>query len=328
MSPRVILRVGQEEISIAGHTVGGLTGSRTAGFLGRIPVESVMAARLPHWKPRGFRAGDSTFCVCTWVDNLFSASTSLDGAVWILEDFENCLNQEWNLQVKPSSRNCMVARGNQKTPADPNKWPLVEVFPVLGHLIQENGSVRACWNNARRSMWRAFWANSASREARNLSFSAKWDLMGRSVTPQLNFRCSRWPPQKQIADELDTLQQKMSTILVRVPRSPGEDAASFVRRRGRIVRKHCKEKGLWSVRWFQRAVAWDNHLARPGSSRCWSARLRNYHGRDWLMQRRLSFTPSTGSTLAGRTCTRAFPGKVFMRWHDGIELARSVGMSG
>ena len=153
--------------------------------------------------------------------------------------------------------------------------------------------------------------------------------MRRGVAPQIDFRCSRWPPQRQIAAELDRVQQKMAASLIRPAWRPGEEAPEYVRRRGRAARKWCKDNGQWSARWFQRALKWNEHLTRAHDPNNWGAQLLKYHGREWLMWRRAMFAPtsasraSPASILAGRTDTRAFRGKVCTRFHDGIEFARS-----
>jgi hypothetical protein len=329
MCPKVVLKIGSSEVIIAGRTVGGMTGSRTAGFLGRIPVESIMADRVPHWRRYGYQTKASPLCLCSWVDNLFSASDSLHGAIHILEDFESHLNQHWSMNIKASSRSCMVSEGNLQVPDNADRWPLVDTFIVLGHAIQSGGSVRACWTRARASMWKSFWANPGSKAATALPHSNRLALMGRAVLPQLSFRCSRWPPQRQVACEIDHLQQKMTACLMRPSRKPGEEAADYVRRRGRLARKVCVEQGVWSHKWFGRATQWDDHLARPQNFHSWPAKLREHKGKQWLMERRASFAPtvasrdSSSSILAGRTGTRSFRGKVNTRWHDGIDFARS-----
>ena len=108
----------------------------------------------------------------------------------------------------------MVAAGCLQVPSDVIRWPLLITFPVLGHAIQHNGSIRACWTRARASMWKAFWANPGANDARRLENSSKLISLKRAVTPQLSFRCSRWPPQRQISAELDQLQQKMTASLL------------------------------------------------------------------------------------------------------------------
>ena len=50
MCPRVILRCGSAEVCIPNRTAGGLTGSRIAGLLGRVPVESIISERVGAWR--------------------------------------------------------------------------------------------------------------------------------------------------------------------------------------------------------------------------------------------------------------------------------------
>ena len=88
MLPRVRLQIGNVEIQIRDRSSGTLTGSRVAGMLGRVPVESVVADRHVHWLRWGYPAETCTLTVSTYVDNLFSASRSLHGAISILENFE------------------------------------------------------------------------------------------------------------------------------------------------------------------------------------------------------------------------------------------------
>ena len=70
----------------------------------------------------------------------------------------------------------------------------------------------------------------------------------------------------------------------------------------------------------------DDHLARDRNQRTWAARLQAYHGKAWLIDRRVALAPASSATVsifAGRTGTRSAPGRVFTRWHDGVDLARS-----
>ena len=327
MCPHVILKCGDVEVEIANRTVGGLTGSRTAGFLGRIPVEATIADRLPSWRRHGFHTSELSLCMCTWVDNLFSASDSLDGAISILEDFESHLKTNWQMNIKPTSRSCMVAAGSVQVPAEAERWPLKDTFVVLGHILQPTGSIRACWSRSRAVMWKAFWTNPGAETAKNLSIPRKVQLLTRAVQPQMSFRCSRWPPQRQIAQEVDALQQKMTASMLRLPRHAHEEPAEYVRRRGRLARGLCQQQGSWSTHWFARARAWDEHISRAHNKHTWSASLRHFRGKEWLKQQRANFAPCAGSASlsAGRTGTRAVHGKVQMRWHDGIDFASRPG---
>ena len=209
---------------------------------------------------------------------------------------------------------------------DDQKWPLASEFVVLGHVLQDDGSIRRCWTRARAAMWRAFWANPATRESMHLNLHDRLGLLSKAVTPQLDFRCSRWPPQKQAAAELDNTKRKMTAILLRVSPYPDEAVEDFVRRRGRLSASVCNQQGLWSSHFFHRATKWDLHLSRDRNIQSWPCKLRLFRDRDWFMQRRIELAPNNGwsaSCVAGKTDTRAFRGKVHTRWHDGIHFALS-----
>ena len=120
---------------------------------------------------------------------------------------------------------------------------------------------------------------------------------------------------------------KMAASILRTQRLPGEEAVEYCRRRNRAAGQLCRDMGLWSARWFARAVAWNNHLLCPRNDFLWSATLIVYRGKLWLERRRASFfvrSSGTGSCAAGRTGTRSYPGAPCVRWHDGIEHALSV----
>ena len=54
MMPRVFLDIGAGPVRIDSRAIGGLTGSRTALMLARVPVETTLRDRSPIWKEWGF----------------------------------------------------------------------------------------------------------------------------------------------------------------------------------------------------------------------------------------------------------------------------------
>ena len=135
-------------------------------------------------------------------------------------------------------------------------------FPVLGHILQSDGGVRSCWLNTKACMWRAFFSNLNSTTARDLPRDLRIKLLNRACRPSFDYRCSRWPPQRQIAIEVDSFQRKLVAAAVRLPQRPGEAVEEFCRRRGHHAGQLCKELGLWSKRWFERAFKWDAFAKR------------------------------------------------------------------
>ena len=339
--PRIDIGVGHGSVQIIERTIGGLTGSRIAGLLGRIPVESVMNDRYPVWLKWGYQlrradfdtqshrlVSDFVLSCSSYVDNLFAVSHGLAGAIAILEDFEGELSRKWGLSIKPSSRQCMAAAGSDYQSPDSHKWPQVTSFNVLGHTLANNGSIRPCWQHTRQMMWRSYWTNAGSQCARLLATPLRMKMLTRAVGPVFDYRCSRWPPQQTIGKEVDSTQCKMVAAILREKRRPGEEPAEYCRRRNRAASAACKMLGLWSTRWFKRALNWNSHVLRPLNDYSWCGRLVVYRGMQWLQARRVSIlgrNTSQRSSLAGRTETRSIRAAPCTRWHDGIDYAKRVG---
>ena len=145
--------------------------------------------------------------------------------------------------------------------------------------------------------------------------------MTRAVTPVLRSRCSRWPVVQCVAKELDAIQTRMVAILMRARRQEHETMQQFVRRRNQMASRECGRAGRWSAMWFRRVIAWHDHLGRPANAASWPALLLHFRGEELLQRTHAAMGSS--SVHAGRTGTRAFPGVVRRRWHDGVAFAKT-----
>ena len=221
----------------------------------------------------------------------------------------------------------MAAGGSTEESPDKHKWPRCKSFIVLGHTLAEDGSIRPCWQHTRQSMWKSFWANAGSRCGHELAVPLRVGLLAKTVGPVFDYRNSRWPPQKTVGIEIDRVQCKMVASILRIQRHLGEESLNYCRRRNRAAAQLCRQMGLWSVRWFNRALAWHKHILQPRNSKSWSSQLVMYRGKQWLQARRASFvaaSSSSGSCLASKTATRSFQGCPNTRWHDGADYAQHV----
>ena len=204
------------------------------------------------------------------------------------------------------------------------KWPSTCAFTALGHTLDSSGSIQSCWRRTKASMWKAYRGNLGSASAKEIPMNSRMRLLDRAVTPVLDYRCSRWPVQRQMVREVDSLQRKMVAGAMRIGRQSGETTEDYYRRRGRVAASHCRRHGQWSARWCNRVLAWNEHLKRERNAQAWPAITLAHHGYQWLLERRASY--SSTSATAGKTCTRLFPGCPHTRWHDGVELARTLTM--
>lgn len=308
--PRVDLAVLGGVHGTGCRTKGALTGSRVAGSLGQVPVCDAMIERSRTMKLYGFKLDGSKSIACAgWIDNLFSFSNSIEGALRISEHVEHVLMARWGLRFRPGSTGGMVCKMEPSqidralTDIDQATWPISEVICILGHWIQSDAGIRHDWNLAKKTTWAVFWGNSGSRRAYVLTPFQRVRSLHRTVTRAVAWRMSAWPSQKTIVQELDNLQCKMlCKILPCVPRE-NETLDSFNRRRQRNARNVAGKIGLWSLLWASRSLAWHKHLTRCASYHfCYD--LLNYHGQAWFREQRTPYvTCSRNPATAGQTNT-------------------------
>jgi len=176
-------------------------------------------------------------------------------------------------------------------------------------------------------MWGSFWANSGCKQCKNLQPAKRALLIYRTVFACVLWKISRWPFQKSIAEELDSTQCKMLSIVLPCVRAAEEDIDTYCRRRSRQAKNVANKVGLWSIIWCERVIAWSNHLKRAN---CYNHPCNSFliaHGASWLQSMRSAFVTEHGtrnSVLAGRTGTRLNIGRPQVRWCDGLGVAKHV----
>ena len=316
MLPAIFLNSGACQVEIGKRSLGALTGTRVAGLLGRVPVESTIKQRHQAWQEHGYQVEGSTLRVCTYVDNIFAAGRSLQGAITILDDFAEHLKEDWHLDIKASSRSCMVPRGSTEVPADAGRWPLVTEFVALGHVLQRSGATHACRRKTLQAMWRAYFGNCQAPSAKQLPVSLRIRLLNCSVLPVLRHRCSRWPGNLATYKDIGAAQRKMLAAIVRVPQEPDEPVADYVRRRHKAVGALIGKDVAWDQDYCKRLIAWDSHCRRERNRRSWASKLVSYNAADYLEARRALAYRGTG--------TRALGGFPATRWHEGVAFAQAA----
>ena len=321
--PLVHLSFGEASVTFPVRCVGALTGTRTAGILGRVPFEDVVRARHEVWERFCFKSDESLFALAVYIDNIFSTGRDADGAMSILQDFEEHLKQRWNQTIGEDSKSFLCARGC--TPPHHDTAALAHshgnTFAALGHILAYDGQIEPCLSATIASMWRSFYGN-FGKTLKDAPISSKLGLLGRAVLPIATHRMSRWPYQLHAAKRIDRTQTKMIRALMREQFQPGDDFASFAARRNRVAAGVARRRGQWSSVWRKRVVDWDAHLQRERNQNSWAAKALKYHGKVWLQeQRRIHAVGEHSSVHAGRTRTRASRGIVHRRWHDGVEAA-------
>ena len=145
--------------------------------------------------------------------------------------------------------------------------------------------------------------------------------------------CSAWPPQTQVALEMNRLQRQMTSRATVCFRDPLERYERYRRRIGR----DCSEAingSWWSKHWFDTACAFRDHLDRDWErqrlhysagvspsllSTCisWSLVIVNTWCSEWLSQQR-HFSENDGR-MESRLHRRTFSDYVAQRWADGVD---------
>ena len=109
---KIMLNISDFNFQACQRTCGISTGSRTAVALRRIPLEDILSRRAYLWSKLGFRLANSHITIATWVDNIFAFAASPAGAIHMLKDIEQKLNQTWKLSYGASSLKYLTCKGH------------------------------------------------------------------------------------------------------------------------------------------------------------------------------------------------------------------------
>ena len=310
--PGVELVFGIQRVSIQGRVRGSLTGSRLAGLLARIPIEDVVSRCAHRWALFGFPTPLGTLKAATYIDNWIAPGRTPHGVVTILNEAEQELKATWDLDIKADSRAVMHTAGAADTTIADDRWPVVNSMLVLGHILQNDGGVEECFQATIHKAWKAFFTTCGNSLLAKLPIKTRLQSMQRTVTPVIEFRCSRWPFTLTLARRLDAVQRKMIAIILNVHMLSTETPESFVKCCGRLAASHQRQIGSWSRRWAKRVCDWNDHIRRDRNAACWSHMLLTVRSPDELAQRR---------QVHGRPQTRRFPGWCHARWTESVGSA-------
>ena len=224
------------------------------------------------------------------------------------------------LEYGEDSKQIMQTKNAPDTCIVENGWKHVESMKTLGSYVSNNGSCEMCVEKTIEQMWKAFHAN-MSPGLLAASEKSRMCFIQNSLMSIATWKWARWPFCKSVASKLDSVQTHFIQLLFPAKNLAGESAdAYFLRIRmqsGRLASKI----GRWSAFWAGACKAWASHLDRGATDKYWACQIYTYLNFSDLELRRLAF--SRGSKR-DRTNTRAAQGHVHKRWHDGLELARSV----
>ena len=319
--PSVIIDASIATVVIRHRTKGGLTGSRSAGAMGRIPVESSMCKISPAVRNWSYHLGTARgWSGASFVDNLFTFSHSVGGSLMVAAELERVLANDWRLQIKDGSKEVLVCAGAPEWEALPDlvqawpEWQFKQHMQCLGVVVSNDGSVAEDLKAWKASVLSATLRNSSGLARRVLDDRQRRRHINAFAVPLLDFRMSRWPVSEATGRFLDAAQRRVILSVSDVPRLLDEDADTWQRRRSRMAGTLARQWELWSARHSWRALRWFNHLKRDHVPSLSAAALR-WHDRRW----REGVREAAGSARrdAGRMGTRRLT-HVNLRWEDSL----------
>ena len=299
---------------IRGRTIGVLTGSRSAGAAGRIPLLDSAWARSAVWDCVAFRANGVSFSLGTFVDNLFSTGRDPESAVAVIEDAAHYLHREWELDIGDGSRMVLPAAGCDVSSFDITSWELMYDMRCLGQRLSNTSTIAADFAETSAKLWGSFYANARPSLLKS-PLASRMRFLETCVKTVASFRWSRWPFQATYANRLNGIQNHMMARLLQITPDSGEDIDTYFSRRRRLSAQMSRRQGKWSVAWAKSCVTWEAHVLRGHDPGSWAKRIYEWHGQQWLQEQRLQ---------QGRrgTGTRAGPGRPATRYHEGVAVAR------
>ena len=238
-----------------------MTGSRLAMTFGRIPVESSFFDVRDSLLPCALNVGSFTLVGGAYVDNLYFFGKDASAAIYNAQTVHNALKATWELDIKPGSQIVLVPAGGEVSEI-PAEWSVPDAVTFLGYIVGCNGGIRRAWQHCRAKLWKSFFRISKAPGWSKLTTLRKCKVLERSIWSLLSFYCGSWPPQRQVALEIDATQRRMYASTLRIRRKDGEAVVTFIRRRNKDAKKVLEETGYWSARWIKKALSWDQHLHR------------------------------------------------------------------
>ena len=338
----LVVCVGVSTAIIAKRSIGGLTGSRTALLLSRIPVESTLIDLFHDLENLGLDLDGCRLCAASYIDNLFTVGLGVSSCTSALELILGHLADVWSLNVKPGSKTIICCRGCPDIQAVGSDWELQDVCVVLGWTFQSDAGTGHAWQNVKAKLWRAFFGNVKAKGFKKLSVVGKCSMLCRGLGPIFLHAAQVWPPQHVLAMKVDSLQRRFIGSAIGIFKLPCEPFKDFLSRRSRAASRLIEsQEAWWTKKWFRRAVSWDDHCRRDlerqrialdpdvnaaliATNFAWPPQLLDWKGEAFLSARRtFFFRDSAWTALSSATRTRVGRAKVQRRWHEGVAFAKS-----
>ena len=312
MLPEVIIRCQAAECSITGRATGGLTGSRVAGALARIPIEQTIADVAEIAGNQGFLAGAHRLTFASYVDNIFVLGKDGASAVLLADQFEKVLAAKWKQSIKSTSREIIVPRGALVGRVNLQRWKQVEIMRVLGMNIQDNAETNLSWTETEQQCMTLYFRRAYSGLTRLLNPAARVKIANIVLKPLLLFKMAAAPLSATRLYQIQKLQRRVYLGCSGIKQQQTESKESWHRRRSTAVSQMMEQSSLWHAAVAKAHVGFADHVRRSASRSEWPGLLDSWQDPGVALRRRL-----------GQRLGRKWPGHVASTWRNDIAAAHA-----
>ena len=151
--------------------------------MGRIPVQATLLDLHDVLCKLSWSFDDVALVAASFVDNVYFAGGSPYKATQMGDLFAQRLLSQWGQSVKQGSQQVLVMHGARDDSTSSFDWQVCDNMSVLGHQIQNNGSVLMDFNMTKIKLWRSFWRNAGTLQARRLPLRYRITLLKRATQP-------------------------------------------------------------------------------------------------------------------------------------------------
>ena len=329
----VSIEVGGAQCDIEGRTSGVLTGTRTAGKMGKIPWLHACQERHAVWEMWSIdvteeeigtpdqpqQAGPrKKLGICTWIDNFYCAASTTQAACAIAEDVEAFLKKHWGLEMGADSKKVMPVKSTYRREGDeaPPGWKIVESFPALGHIVAHDASIEECYEQTMEKAWMQLRCNVNKLTQGKLQKRLYMlDVIAKAI---VQYRCARWPFKQEVAKRLRMQQIRMIAYCIGRKRRSDQSTDEYLRARMAEAQKFLAGRD-WACMWAMSVCNWNEHCQRPRNEKIWSHHILRWRNGEWLDNRRSFYQQQIASYWTVNT--RSDQIRPCKRWHEGLETA-------
>ena len=305
MMPEVVLQCQGAETSILGRATGGLTGSRVAGALARIPIEQTLCDVNAIAGNQGFAAGTLRLTFASYVDNLFVLGKDGAAAVLLADKFEEVLSAKWQQTIKPSSREIMVPRGALVGAVNLRRWKQVTTMKVLGMHVQDNAETNETWEATEQLALTIFFRRAHAGLTRFVSVARRIRVANTAIKPLLLFRCAASPLSETRLYNIEKLQRRLYLSVAGLKQNINEDKLEWQKRRSATISNLMESSGLWHSAVAEAHCKFAAHIVRSASRQEWPGIMQSLQDPE-ITRRRFS----------GLRLLRRWRGHVASKWDN------------